>query len=68
MAAEPNLPGALRVAYALAGLALVWWGLFQTESDWLHYLLPVLGGMLVVEGSIGFCVACAAFGLGKKRS
>ena len=68
MAAEPNLTGGARVTYTLAGLVLVWWGLSQTDSDWLHYLLPMIGAAIFVEGSIGYCVICAAFGLGKKRT
>lgn len=66
MAAQPNLPHFARFAYVIAGAALVWWGFFRTDSDWLHYLLPILGGILLIEGIIGYCMACAAFGIGKK--
>ena len=66
MPAQPNLGGIARVVYAGAGAALIAWGLLGTDTAWMHYLLPILGGILLIEGIIGYCMACAAFGIGKK--
>ncbi len=66
MAAQPNLNGLARGAYTAVGAALIAWGFFGTDAEWMRYLLPVLGGILLVEGIIGYCTICAAFGLGKK--
>lgn len=63
MAARPNLSGAARFGYALAGYALIAVGFAVMEpgSAWF-YVLPLLGGFLAVEGTIGFSVLVAAFG------
>jgi hypothetical protein len=55
-----------RAGYSLAGLVLIYVGFTAVESATLRYFLPVLGGVLLVEGIIGYCVLVAAFGLRRK--
>lgn len=66
MAAQANLTTALRVGYSLAGLVLIYSGFFVVESAALRYFLPLLGGVLLVEGIIGYCILAAAFGLRRR--
>lgn len=66
MAAQPNLPAGGRIAYAVAGVLLIGWGFGGADSGWARYLLPVLGGFLLVEGIIGYCVILAALGVNRK--
>ena len=66
MAAQANLPVPARIAYSVAGLALIYLGFTAVESDALRYFLPLLGGFVLVEGIIGYCVLFAAFGLRRK--
>ncbi len=54
MAALPNLSGKWRALYALGGAGLSAWGLFGSEADWARILLLVFGGLLIVEGLIGY--------------
>jgi hypothetical protein len=54
MAAIPNLSGQWRAGYVLAGVVLTAWGLFGAQANWAILLLLVLGGLLIVEGLIGF--------------
>lgn len=63
MAAQPNLSGAARFLCALAGYALIAVGFAAMEpgSVWF-YALPVLGGILAVEGMIGYSVVVAVVG------
>ncbi len=68
MPAEPNLSTRFRIGYVVAGLLLMAWGFFWTQKGWWHYLAPVLGGIVLVEGLIGYCVLCAAFGIGVRRT
>jgi hypothetical protein len=68
MAAQPNLSTRFRIGYVMVGLLLMAWGFFWTHKGWWHYLAPVLGGIVLVEGLIGYCVLCAAFGIGTRRS
>ncbi|MCL6480638.1 MAG: DUF2892 domain-containing protein [Firmicutes bacterium] len=68
MPAEPNLSTRFRIGYVVAGLLLMAWGFFWTQKGWWHYLAPVLGGIVLVEGLIGYCVLCAAFGIGVRRN
>ena len=49
MAAVPNLRGMSRAGYVLAG-----WGLFGAQAAWARVLSAVAGGVLIVEGLIGF--------------
>lgn len=67
MPAEPNLSAAARVLYVALGLSLMAWGFWGTDTAWVRLLLPLIGAVLLVEGLIGFCVACAALGLGRKK-
>ena len=66
MTAQTNLPASARVGYGLAGLVLIYLGFAAVESGTLRYLLPLLGGVLLVEGIIGYCVLVAAFGLRRR--
>lgn len=66
MAAQANLPAPARIGYSVAGLALIYLGFTAVESDALRYFLPLLGGFLLVEGIIGYCVLMAAFGLRRR--
>ena len=66
MAAQPNLPNVASFGYAVAGAGLIAWGFFGVDHGWAMYALGALGGVLLIEGIIGYCVACAALGLGKK--
>lgn len=68
MAAEPNLQGLARGAYTAAGALLVGYGFFGVEAEWARYLLPSLGGVLLIEGLIGYSLAAAMLGIGKKES
>ncbi|HEX2712236.1 MAG TPA: hypothetical protein VHM88_08440 [Candidatus Acidoferrales bacterium] len=54
MAAIPNLGAMARVGYVLAGVALACWGVFGADATWARILCGVLGGVLIVEGIIGF--------------
>jgi hypothetical protein len=54
MPAMPNLGGMARGGYVLAGVALAAWGLFGTEAGWARFLCLTGGGVLIVEGLIGF--------------
>jgi hypothetical protein len=54
MAALPNLGGKARAGYVLAGVGLASWGLFGAEAGWARILSAVAGGVLMVEGLIGF--------------
>lgn len=54
MAALPNLSGKWRALYALGGAGLSAWGLFGSEANWARILLLVFGGLLIVEGLIGY--------------
>lgn len=66
MAAQVNLPALARIGYSVAGLSLIYLGFTAVESDALRYFLPLLGGFLLVEGIIGYCVLLAAFGLRRR--
>ena len=66
MAAQANLPVLARIGYSVAGLALIYLGFTAVESDALRYFLPLLGGFLLVEGIIGYCVLMAVFGLRRR--
>ena len=66
VAAQPNLPALARIGYSVAGLLLVYLGFTQVESVGLRYFLPLLGGFVLVEGIIGYCVMLAAFGLRRR--
>lgn len=68
MPAQPNLSGLFRLVYIAVGLLFMAWGFFWTEKGWWHYLAPVLGGIVLVEGLIGYCALCAVFGIGTRRS
>lgn len=67
LAAQPNLHGLGRGVYALVGAALILFGFFGVEWDWARYALPVLGGLLLIEGLIGFSILAALMGIGKKE-
>lgn len=54
MAATPNLGGMARAGYLLAGVALAAWGVYGTEASWARILSLTGGGVLIVEGLIGF--------------
>ena len=54
MAAVPNLGEMLRVGYVVAGVGLAAWGLFGADAGWARALWAVLGGVLIVEGLIGY--------------
>lgn len=54
MAALPNLSGMARTEYVLAGAALAAWGLFGADAGWAKIAFLVAGGVLIVEGLIGF--------------
>jgi hypothetical protein len=66
--ARPNLNGAARFWYALAGYALIAVGfaLMEPDSTWF-YILPILGGVVAIEGMIGFSVVLAVLG-GKRET
>jgi len=66
VAAQPNLPILARIGYSVAGLLLVYLGFTSVESAALRYLLPLLGGVVLVEGIIGYCVLMAVFGLRRR--
>ncbi len=57
MTAVPNLSGMSRTGYVLAGVGLTSWGLFGVDAGWAKLLLLLIGGALIVEGLIGFCLA-----------
>ena len=67
MAAQPNLSGLARGAYATAGAALILFGFFGVDGEWAHYLLPSLGSVFLIEGLIGYSMALAALGVGRKE-
>ncbi len=67
MAAQPNLAGKLRLGYTLTGLALIAWGFFMADSETSRLIAPILGGVLLIEGLIGYCPACALLGLGSRK-
>ncbi len=54
MAGLPNLGGKARGGYVLTGVGLAAWGLFGAEAGWARILSAVAGGVLIVEGLIGF--------------
>ena len=54
MAAVPNLRGMLRAGYVLAGVCLAGWGVFGAQAAWARVLSAVAGGVLIVEGLIGY--------------
>jgi hypothetical protein len=54
MAVEPNLAWITRAGYVVAGVGLAAWGLFGADAAWARVLWAVLGGVLIVEGLIGF--------------
>ncbi len=54
MALTPNLAGKWRAVYLLAGMALALWGLFGAQGSWARIALLVIGGVVIVEGLIGF--------------
>jgi len=56
MTAVPNLNGMFRTGYVLAGAGLAAWGLFGVDARWVKLLLLFIGGALIVEGVIGFCL------------
>jgi hypothetical protein len=63
VAVRPNLFGFVRFLYALIGFALIAVGFAVMESGSIwFYLLPVFGGILVVEGTIGYSIVVAAVG------
>jgi len=66
MAAQPNLSVAARLGYAAGGSALIAWGFWGTDGGLARYILPSLGGIVLVEGIIGYCMLCAALGVRKK--
>lgn len=66
MAAQTNLPNVARIVYAAFGVGLIAWGFLGLDPGWGMYALTILGAIILVEGIIGYCMACAALGLGKK--
>lgn len=67
LAANPNLRGIGRGVYTLIGALLILYGFFGVDAPWARYVLPSLGGWLLVEGLIGFSIAGAVLGIGKKK-
>jgi len=67
MAVHTNLAGLARAAYTAAGVVLILFGFFGVDSAWAHYLLPSLGGLLLIEGLIGYSVAFAILGIGREE-
>jgi len=65
--AQPNLGRIARIVYLAAGLLLMAWGLFYTESSLAHYGLPIAGAIVFIEGAIGYCQVVAVLGLGSKK-
>ena len=66
MPARPNLPVLARIGYSVTGLLLVYLGFTSVESAALRFFLPLLGGFVLVEGIIGYCVLMAIFGLRRR--
>jgi hypothetical protein len=54
MAAEPNVAGAARLLYVVAGAAVASWGLWGADQGWTQRFWLVLGGALLVLGVIGY--------------
>ncbi len=54
MAVVSNLVGKWRAGYLLAGVALAAWGLFGAQATWARIASLAAGGVLVIEGLIGF--------------
>jgi len=62
MAATPNVGGMGRALYVVLGAGVALYGVFGAEAAWLRLSSLVLGGLLVLEGLIGYCVLHALFG------
>jgi len=54
MTAAPNLAGTTRAGYIAVGLGLAAWGLFGADAAWARVSWAALGGVLIVQGLIGF--------------
>jgi hypothetical protein len=54
MAAEPNVVGVARLLYAVAGAAVASWGLWGADQGWTQWTWLILGGSLLVLGTIGY--------------
>ena len=67
MAAQPNLHGLGRGVYTAVGAVLILYGFFGVDAEWARYGLPIVGGILLTEGVIGYSMVAAALGWGKKE-
>jgi ABC-type transport system involved in multi-copper enzyme maturation permease subunit len=68
IAAQPNIGGMWRASYVIAGAALTLWGLFGAVAAWARIAALVIGGALLIEGVIGFCLGCWVLGRGSKSN
>jgi hypothetical protein len=68
IAAQPNIGGMWRASYVIAGAALALWGLFGAVAAWARIASLVIGGALLIEGVIGFCLGCWVLGRGSKST
>ena len=64
---QPNLAGPLRLGYIAAGVLLIAWGLFYADPGSGRLIGCIAGSVVLIEGLIGYCAACAMLGLGRNK-
>lgn len=64
---QPNLAGLWRLGYISGGAALILWGFFYADPGSGRLAECILGAILLIEGLIGYCPACALLGIGGKK-
>ncbi len=57
-----NLPGWERALRAIAGIALIAWGLLAFPAAPLGYAIAAGGATAILTGFFGFCPMCAMVG------
>ena len=57
-----NLPGWERALRAIAGIALIVWGLLAFPAAPLGYAVAASGATTILTGFFGFCPMCAMVG------
>ena len=67
MSPQPNLSGSLRLGYVIAGVVLIAWGLFYADPGSGRIFGCIVGAVVLIEGLIAYCPACAKLGLGRNK-
>ena len=67
MKMELNISKPMRIMYVAVGLTLIGIPFAATWEGWIRLLFPILGAVSVLEGLVGWGMACALLGRSKQE-